>query len=510
MRLRVLYPSSVFAAVVACACAEPPKPPLAPAPVTTVVAPPVLPPDPLGTAPQVPTPAPFAPPVPEVWKTPTGVTVWLLERHTLPYVALSLSVPTGSGADPKGKGGLAFATADMLDEGAGARGSIDLSRAIDALGATLVTGATLDASTVSLSVLKRNLAPAFALFADVVARPRMDPSEWKRVHELELNDLVERAADPEEVERVVTRAVLFGADHPYGHPVDGTPTSSAVLGLGDITAFYRTAFRPDRACLAVVGDATKTELSALLDQNLGSWKSPMTPSPPTIAPPAPKGPWPKLVLVDRADAPQAVLSLARPGIAASDANEPLLERANLMLGGLFTSRLNQDLREEHGYTYGAGSRVSRTRGVGSFVASASVFTEKAADALKALVSDVADYAKGGMTEAEADKTRLQSQGDRVEAFEMFDHAAEHLAVDAALGLAPDYERTAALATEGASRDALARLGAAYFDPASAVVIVVGPRAKLEEPLKAIGYGTFELRDADGKVITKAAPIGRAM
>jgi zinc protease len=144
------------------------------------------------------------------------------------------------------------------------------------------------------------------------------------------------------------------------------------------------------------------------------------------------------------------------------------------------------------------------------VASASVFTEKAADALKALVSDVADYAKGGMTEAEADKTRLQSQGDRVEAFEMFDHAAEHLAVDAALGLAPDYERTAALATEGASRDALARLGAAYFDPASAVVIVVGPRAKLEEPLKAIGYGTFELRDADGKVITKAAPIGRAM
>jgi predicted Zn-dependent peptidase len=216
------------------------------------------------------------------------------------------------------------------------------------------------------------------------------------------------------------------------------------------------------------------------------------------------------VLVDRSDAPQAVLSLARPGIAASDANEPLLERANLMLGGLFTSRLNQDLREEHGYTYGAGSRVSRTRGVGSFVASASVFTEKAADALKALVADVADYAKGGMTEAEADKTRLQSQSDRVEAFETFDHAAEHLAVDAALGLAPDYERTAALATEGASRDALTRLGAAYFDPASAIVIVVGPRAKLEEPLKAIGYGAFELRDADGKVITKAAPVGRAM
>jgi zinc protease len=507
MRARAWFAST---ALLAYACGEPPKPAAAPpsVPVSAPVAPTSL--DPLGPAPNVPAPAAFAPPVPEVWKTPTGVTVWLVERHTLPYVAMTLSVPTGSAADPKGKGGLAFATADMLDEGAGTRGSIDLSRAIDALGATLVTGATLDTSTVSLSVLKRNLAQAFALFADVVARPRMEPGEWKRVHELELNDLVERAADPEEVDRVVTRSALFGADHPYGHPVDGTLTSSGTIDLGDVVAFYRSAYRPDRACLAVVGDVTKTEVSALLDQSLGSWKSPASPPPPTVAPGAPKGPWPKLVLVDRSDAPQAVLSLARPGLIASDPNEPLVERANLMLGGLFTSRLNQDLREEHGYTYGAGSRLARTRGVGAFVASASVFTEKAADALKALVADVADYAKGGMTKEEADKTRLQTRSDRVEAFETFDHAAEHLAIDAALGLPAEYERTAALAAEGASLDALTKLGAQYFDPASAVVVVVGPRTKLEEALKAMGYDSIEIRDADGKVIKKAPPAGRAL
>jgi zinc protease len=490
----------VALAVASTACGEGATPAKSPSASANPKPPPPVALDPLGPAPRVPSPAAYAPPVPEVWKTPAGLTVWLVERHTLPYVALTLSVPTGSSADPKGKGGLAFATADMLDEGAASRGSIDLSRAIDALGATLVTGATVDTSTVSLSVLKKNLAPAFTLFADVVARPRLDASDWKRVHELEMNDLIERSSDPEEVERVVTRAVLFGIDHPYGHPVDGTASTAGAIGLGDVTAFYKSAFRPDRAALAVVGDTTKAELSSLLEQGLGSWKSPASAPPAVVAPMAPKGPWPKLVLVDRTDAPQAVIALARPDLAVSDPNQPLLERANLALGGLFTSRLNQDLREEHGYTYGAGSRVSRTRGVGSFIASASVFTEKTADALKALVDDVADYAKGGMTEDEAEKTRLQSRGDRVEAFETFDHAAEHLAIDAALGLPADYEKASALAAEGAPRETLTKLGAQYFGPGSAVLVVVGPRAKLEAPLRAIGYASIELRDTDGRLV----------
>jgi zinc protease len=486
--------------LVGAACGGASEPAKAPGPVAPPAAPPPVAIDPLGPAPRVAPPLPYAPPVPEVWKTANGITVWLVERHSLPYVAMTLAVPTGSASDPKGKGGLAFATADMLDEGAAARGSIDLSRAIDALGATLVTGATLDTSEVSLSVLKKNLLPAFTLFADVVARPRLDAGEWKRVHELEMNDLVERAAEPEEVARVVTRAVLFGPDHPYGHPVDGTVATATTLGLGDVTAFYKSAFRPDRATLAVVGDTTKAEMTALLEKDLGAWKSPASPAPAIVSPASPKGPWPKLVLVDRADAPQAVLALARPGLAAGDPSEVLVERANLALGVLFTSRLNQDLREEHGYSYGASSRLTRTRGVGSFVASASVFTEKTPDALKALVADVADYAKGGMTEDESSKSRLQSRGDRVATFETYDHAAERLGLDGALGLPTDYEKTAALATDAATRDTLTKLGALYFDPAAAVVVVVGPRAQLEGPLKTAGYATLEIRDPDGKVI----------
>ncbi len=490
----------LFAAALSAGCAGPRKPPAVVATAPSPAPPLLPPPDALGPRPEPPPPAPYAPPVPEVFVTKGGITVWLVERHSLPYVAMTVSIPTGSSSDPKGKAGLAFETADMLDEGAGARGSIELSRAIDALGASILTAATVDASTVSLSVLKKNLASAFTLFSDVVARPRFDAADWTRAHELELNDLTERAADPEEVERLVTRAVLFGPDHPYAHPVDGTTISAKSITLDDVRRFYRAAWRPDRAVLAVVGDTTMADLTSLVDKNLGSWKSPGGAAPSPVAPDAPKGPWPKLVLVDRPDAPQSVISLVRPGLAASDPKEPLLARANLALGGLFTSRLNQDLREQRGYTYGATSRVAHTRGVGSFVASAAVFTEKTADAVKALVDDVAEYAKGGLTDDEANKTRLQMRGELVSKFEAYDHAAEHLAIQAALGLPADHERIAALAADGASKEALSKVATEEMDPGNATIIVVGPSAKIGGPLRELGYGKIEVRDVDGNVV----------
>ena len=488
------------------ACAEPQKPPplVATAPLPALV--PAAPPDALGPRPEVSPPAPYAPPVPEVFVTKGGVTVWLVERHSLPYLAMTFSIPSGSSSDPKGKAGLAFETADMLDEGAGGRGSIELSRAIDALGASLVTAATVDASTVSLSVLKKNLGSAFTLLSDVVARPRFDPAEWARAHELELNDLTERAADPEEVERLVTRAVLFGPDHPYAHAVDGVTVSAKNITLDDVRKFYRTSWRPDRAVLAVVGDTSKAEVTALVDQNLGSWKVPSAAPPPVVVPEAPKGPWPKLVLVDRSDAPQSVIALARTGLAASDPREAVLARANLALGGLFTSRLNEDLREEHGYTYGAGSHVAHTRGGGSFVASAAVFTDKTADALKALLADVTEYAKAGPTSEETDKTRLQVRGALVEKFEVYDQAAEHLAIQAALALPADHEQTAALAAEGATKEALSKVASDFMDPANAVVVAVGPAARIEGPLRALGYAEIVGRDTDGNVVkAKGSP-----
>ena len=172
---------------------------------------------------------------------------------------------------------------------------------------------------------------------------------------------------------------------------------------------------------------------------------------------------------------------------------------NIALGGSFTSRLNQNLREEHGWSYGARSRVTLVRGTGSFVASAAVQTEHTGDALRALAKDVEDFAKTGLTDEEVAKTRLIARGELVDMFEPAESAAMRLARDAALGLGPDYEAKASVRRDTATKEELAH-ATRELDPKEAYIVVVGPRAKLEKQLTAIGVDAFDPRDTEGKLI----------
>jgi predicted Zn-dependent peptidase len=424
--------------------------------------------------------------------------IWLLERHQVPLVSCDLTVPSGAASDPKGKGGLAYATARMLFEGAGERGAIDLARSVDQLGARITTDANADASFVSVTVLRRNLEPAFSIFADVVARPRFDPSEYKRMKDLWQNELSERLKDPDATARVVYRAVLFGAEHPYGHPWDGTVDSARRIQIDDIRRFYSSTWRPDRATLVCVGDVTAQDVSAIAQKYLGSWKVAQTPGMATVTPAAPKGPWPRLVLVDRPDAPQAVIAAVRSGVAASDPKAPPLWRVNDAIGGSFTSRLNQDLREKRGYTYGARSRFSISRGVGQIVSWANVVTPKTGDALKALLSDLGSFAEGGMTDEEVARTRSQARGELVGTYQSAEGIAGHLAADASLGLPPDWAARSAALRDSADKPQLDALAKEFYDPSAAIVVVVGPRTAVEPMLAEAGLPPPEIRDAEGR------------
>jgi predicted Zn-dependent peptidase len=489
------------------ACGAAPAPaPVAVTPVPATSASPAVaaPADPLGPRPETPAPPPFIPPSPQVFAGTNGMTVWLLERHQVPLVSCNLTVPTGASSDPKGKGGLAYNTANMLDEGAGKLGAIDLARAFDDIGARLGTDANADASFVSLTVLKRNVDRAFALFGDVVARPRFEPAEFKRVKDLWTNELVSREKDPDATARVVYRAALFGPEHPYGHPWDGTPQSAKAITLDDVKRFYATSWRPDRATLVCVGDVTQAELTPLMTSAFASWKAPATPAPAPVAPAAPTGPWPKLIVVDRADAPQSVIAALRPGVAASDAREPPLWRVNDAIGGSFTSRLNQDLREEHGYTYGARSRFSRSRGPGQVVSWANVVTDKTGDALAAMLADLKKFADGGMTPDEVERTRSQSRGEMVSVYQSNEGIAGHLAADASLGLPADWEARSAEKREGAQKAELDALAKEFYDPTDAILVVVGPRGKIQPMIDKLGLPAPEIRDAEGNVVGASA------
>lgn len=479
-----------------------PAPAPAPTPATPAPQPAASNVDPLGPRPEIPPPPPFVPPSPEVFKTAQGITVWLLERHQAPIVSCDLTVPTGASSDPKGKAGLAHATTEMLQEGAGKRGALELARALDDLGARLNTDTNADASFVSLTVLKKNLTAAFLLFADVVTRPRFEPAEFNRVKDLWTNELREREKDPDATARVVYRAALFGVDHPYGHPWDGTPQSAKTIQLDDIRRLYPTVWRPDRATAVCAGDVVQQELSTAFDAAFAAWKAPTTAPPSPIVPPPPRGPWPRLVLVDRPDAPQSVIAALKPGIAAADPRQPVLWRVNDAIGGSFSSRLNQDLREEHGYTYGARSRYSISRGPGQVVSWANVVTDRTGDALKAMLADLGTFASGGLSEDEVERTRWQARGELVGVYESVEGIAGHLAADASLGLPPDWEAQASQKRDAAGKSELDALARQFYDPTEAIIVVVGPRARIQPMIEATGLPAPEFRDAEGNVLKK--------
>ncbi|WP_433935148.1 M16 family metallopeptidase [Sorangium cellulosum] len=476
--------------------------------------------DPLGPRPELPKPKPFAPPAPVVLDGPNGTKVWLLERHTLPIVSVSVTVASGSADDPKGAAGLAHITASMLDEGAGKRSAIELSSAINDLGATLSVGARADGSVASLSVLKKNFDKAFSILADVVARPRFEPKEWQRVSALWQNDLRKRGDDPTRVSSLVSTAALYGPGTPYGHPVEGLLADAKTIGLPAVKAFYKAAWRPDRAVIAVVGDITRDEVMQAISRDLGAWSAKGAPAAapstkgaaagaaqPGQGAPAAAPSWkpPRLVLVDRPGAPQSVIAVVREGVAAGDPRRPLLQLVNTALGGSFTSRLNQNLREDHGWSYGAASAFTEARQQGAFVARASVVAEATGPALKEMLGELARMADSGLTRDELAKVQAQDRADLVSTYETANRTALRYATLARLGLPETFDAAASQSRQQATLAGLAELARAV-DPKSATIVVVGPQQEILPQLKAIGLGEPEAWDVEGQPIqAKKAP-----
>lgn len=489
-----------IALIAAAACEEnaaPPKAPEPPPPPIASASPSAEAPlDPIGARPSLEGAKAYAPPTPEVFKAQNGMTIWLITKKALPLVAVTVGFPSGSASDPKDKPGLAYITADMLDEGAGSRNAVDLSTAVNDLGATLTTGASVDGMSVSLSVLKKNFGAAFGLMSDVIARPKLDAKEFKRASDLWRNDLKKRAQEPNLVARVAMGAAIFGPDSPYGHPVDGYAKSAASIDLKAVKGFYSTHVRPDRATMVVAGDITKDEVLAAVDASLGGFKAEGAPPPPPPAPVVLRSPRPKFVLVDREDAPQSVIAVAREGVAVSDPRAPLLALINVALGGSFTSRLNQNLREDHGWTYGAASAFAETRGTGHFWARAAVVTEATGQALAEMLKELGNMARAGLTPEELDKVRAQDRADLIETYVTVGGISRRLGGLALLGLPPDYDATASRARQAATGNKLLEL-ASFVSPEGATVVVVGPRAAVEPQLTALKLGDPEVLDADG-------------
>ena len=320
-----------------------------------------------------------------------GLKVQLVPRSTVPLVRIALYFDAGFAADDRAKLGVQGMGLSLLDEGAAGMTGPQIAEARERLGASIGTGAGADRTRITLDALKPNLAASLDLFADIVQRPDFKASEIERIRNQTLTGIAFEESDPNSIATRILPVELFGAAHPYGVPSSGTGTAAGVKAVtrADLVRWHKTWIRPDNATLFVVGDVTMAELRPLLESRFGSWRAdPAVAKGSRVFPavPTPKGG--RIILVDRPGSPQ---SLIRGGVVlpVKGTDDPIaLRAANDILGGLFSSRLNMDIRENKSWAYGVNSGIGGAENRVSAQIVAPVQADRTADSIAAMIADV--------------------------------------------------------------------------------------------------------------------------
>jgi zinc protease len=314
--------------------------------------------------------------LPEIQKATlkNGLKVWLVERHQLPTVAFNLVIQTGSDHDPINQPGVASMTADVIDEGTKTRDALQISDALESIGANLNVGANLDGTFMTLNILTKYIDKGIDIFSDVLTNPTFPQKEFDRLQKTRLTSLMQQKDQATTIANNAFSFILYGTNHPYGNNSSGTEASIKSMTINDLMKYYQTYYRPNNATLIVVGDVKMNDLTPLLEKGLSGWKSAEIPS--FNIPAAPTIEKMKVYLVDKPGAAQSEIRIGYPALARSTPDYFPVTLMNRMLGGQFTSRINLNIREKRGFTYGARSGFSFQKGAGPFAASAGVFTDK--------------------------------------------------------------------------------------------------------------------------------------
>ena len=419
-----------------------------------------------------------------------GLPVWIVPMHKVPVVDLTLVVRSGSAADPVGKYGLASYTAAMLDEGAGTRSALELADAVDLLGATLSTGGGIDASTISLHTMLSKFDDALPLMADVALRPTFPATEMERLRKERLTSILQTRDDAAALASAAYSRLLFGKDHRFGTPVVGTETTNTSMSVDDLKAFYAANYQPKNAVLLVVGDVTASAVLPKLERAFGAWKNAGTiarPVLPVAAQPASR----HILLIDKPGAAQSAIRMGWIGVARSTPDYFVIDVMNTLLGGSFTSRLNQNLREEHGYTYGASSSFSMRAVPGPFTAGAGVQTDKTAESLTEFFKEI-DGMHAPVPAADLLRARnLQALGFPAD-FETTASVANRLAELAIYNLPESFFSDYVPKIQAVTAADLSRAAAKYLQSNKFVVVVVGDLSKIEAPIRAANFGPVRI------------------
>jgi zinc protease len=438
------------------------------------------------SAPPKPGPTPsFTMPRFERFTLSNGLQVVLLEKHQVPLVQVNLIVRTGTVVDPAGKTGLASMTAAMMMEGAGSLDALQLADAIDFLGAQIGVYAGMHTSSVDMSVPLAKLDAALALQADIALRPAFAQAELERKRKSRLTSLVQWRDEPRMLASVMFNRALYGTAHPYGVPSTGDEASIRAMRAEDLRAFHTQYFQPSNAVIIVSGDVTVPLMKEKLESVFGAWRGSATAAP-ALAPIV-QVEKRTITLVDKPGAPQTEIRIGRIGAPRVTDDFYALTVMNTILGGSFSSRLNQNLREEHGYTYGASSSFQYRVLPGPFLAGSAV---QSAITDSALIEFMKEMQRIGDQVPDAELERAKNYialGFPAE-FQTNNDLANKLEEMVTYDLPADYYSQFVKRIQAVTAADVQRVAKKYVDPAKMAIILVGDRATIEAKIAALKLG----------------------
>ena len=420
-----------------------------------------------------------------------GMRVVLVERTELPLVSLEIQFRGGASAHSTARAGLAALTADMLDEGTTSRSALEIADAVDYLGASLSSTAGYDASQLRLSVLRTHFPEALAILADVIMNPTFPPQEIERLRAERIARVLQRTDVPAALADDAFFEVLYGPEHPYGSSLLGTKETLSTLTRDELVAFHAARYAPGQATLVVVGDVEREALDSLLSAAFTGWSGhgEDPPEPPAPLPTAGR----TIYVVDKPGAAQSEIRVGRVALARRTGAYFAATVANTVLGGSFTSRLNANLREEKGYTYGAGSYFDMRRAPGPFEAAAAVDSAVTDSAVMEFVREIDRMHQEGVPSDELDRARNYVALRLPQRFETIDDVGRRLAELVLYDIPLDFWSGYVAGIDSVDAGAVRQVAGEWFNTDVMAIVIAGDRASIEEPLRALGLGPVVVR-----------------
>mgnify|MGYP004496516947 CR=1 FL=1 len=432
-------------------------------------------------------------PEPQRMRLPNGLTVMYVRQAELPVVsAVLVTRGAGSADEPAEISGLSSFTASMLDEGAAGMDALALANALDLLGASLSTFSTTDAAQANLYVLRQNFPRALQLMADVVIRPDFPEREINRVRDERLTALARARDEATTIANNAFASLVYGGQHPYGrYPVAETTRG---LDRARVQAFHATRYRPENSTLILVGDVDPATMQPQIAQAFGGWTA-QGPAMRIGEPPrAPAIGRTTVYLIDKPGAAQSEIRIGHPGVSRTNPDYYALQVMNTMLGGTFTSRLNTNLRETHGWAYGARSGFQMYRGEGPFTAASGVQTNATDSALVEFFRELNRMRTEPVSAEELQKIKNFVALRLPDQLETTQDMAGQLAGLETYGLDASFYDDFVQRVMAVTAEDVRRVANQYVRPENSVVVIVGDRSVVEAGIRAANVGPVEIRD----------------